>query len=233
MKKSFLIIGFFLIVSGILSAQTAQTMVITRIDGTTIQIPLIEIKSITFTEVLPGARSSGATVKPAVKDTYAIGETGPAGGIVFYDKGSYSDGWRFIEAAPAAAEGKDKLKEGANEFFFFETAAEIGAAKDNTSKIVQRQDAVGYTADKQGFAAAYCYELVYGGYDDWYLPTIEELVLMLTNLHQKGLGGFLDYYYWTSSDYDGWNEWYVNFETGTQYVISRDYELHVRPVRYF
>jgi hypothetical protein len=33
-----------LIVSGILSAQTAQTMVITRIDGTTIQIPLIEIK---------------------------------------------------------------------------------------------------------------------------------------------------------------------------------------------
>jgi TolB-like protein len=33
-----------------------------------------------------------------------IGDTGPAGGIVFYDKGDYSNGWRFIEAAPAAFE---------------------------------------------------------------------------------------------------------------------------------
>ena len=30
---------------------------------------------------------------------YAVGDTGPAEGIVFYDKGSYSDGWRYLEAA--------------------------------------------------------------------------------------------------------------------------------------
>jgi hypothetical protein len=28
---------------------------------------------------------------------------GPAGGIVFYDKGSYSDGWRYLEFAPEDA----------------------------------------------------------------------------------------------------------------------------------
>lgn len=32
---------------------------------------------------------------------YKIGDEGPAGGIIFYDKGEYSDGWRYLEAAPA------------------------------------------------------------------------------------------------------------------------------------
>ena len=31
----------------------------------------------------------------------AVGDTGPAGGIIFYIKDSYSDGWRYLEAAPA------------------------------------------------------------------------------------------------------------------------------------
>jgi hypothetical protein len=31
---------------------------------------------------------------------YKIRDTGPAGGLVFYDKGNYSDGWRYLDAAP-------------------------------------------------------------------------------------------------------------------------------------
>jgi hypothetical protein len=32
--------------------------------------------------------------------SYKIGDQYPAGGIIFYDKGIFSDGWRFLEAAP-------------------------------------------------------------------------------------------------------------------------------------
>ncbi len=31
---------------------------------------------------------------------YSIGSLGPAGGYIFYDKGTYSDEWRYLEAAP-------------------------------------------------------------------------------------------------------------------------------------
>lgn len=31
---------------------------------------------------------------------YQVGDFGPSGGIIAYDKGSYSDGWRYIELAP-------------------------------------------------------------------------------------------------------------------------------------
>ena len=39
-------------------------------------------------------------------------------------------------------------------------------------------------------AAAACFNLVHGGYDDWYLPSIGELDLMFRNLHLQGLGDF-------------------------------------------
>ena len=32
--------------------------------------------------------------------SYKVGDTGPAGGLVFYDKGDDSDGWQYLEAAP-------------------------------------------------------------------------------------------------------------------------------------
>jgi len=33
--------------------------------------------------------------------TYKIKDRGPAGGIIFYNKGYYSDGWRYMEVVPA------------------------------------------------------------------------------------------------------------------------------------
>ncbi len=204
----------------------SQNLIITKIDGSTIEIPISDIESMTYSDglVIPAKK---------VKDSYSIGDTGPAGGIIFYDKGSYSEGWRYLEAAPASAEGKDKIMEGDFDFFFLNTTEGIGGGRSNTLKIMERQKKEGPKQDKALLAATYCSELVQGGYDDWSLPSRDELNLMYQNLHTKGLGGFSDSYYWASSEYDGINVWYQNFEKGTQYVLSRDWDLYVRPIRYF
>jgi hypothetical protein len=68
---------------------------------------------------------------------YAIGETGPAGGLIFYDKGDNSDGWRYLEAAPASTEVKTFW---ASEQFFDDDILEVravGSGKSNSELIIE------------------------------------------------------------------------------------------------
>jgi uncharacterized repeat protein (TIGR02543 family) len=61
-----------------------------------------------------------------------------------------------------------------------------------------------------------------GAYTDWHLPTKNELDLMYQNLHKKGLGGFSNSYYWSSSEYNGNYAWFQNFSNGGQYYNNYD-----------
>ena len=75
---------------------------------------------------------------------------------------------------------------------------EIGTGQSNTTTIVTWLNSQSET----GCAAQLCDALVYGGYSDWFLPSIYELLAMYTNLHCFGVGRFADADYWTSSEYD-------------------------------
>ncbi|MDR0411179.1 MAG: DUF1566 domain-containing protein [Treponema sp.] len=120
---------------------------------------------------------------------------GPAGGFVFYDKGSYSEGWRYMECAP----------ENAGEGTWYR-------------------------------AKELCDEYSYGGYDDWFLPGIDELQNLLSDAFQNG-------FYWSSSqDQDS-----ENYAWGIQHgnrdgfgnishppvAYSKSSKYKVRPVRTF
>ena len=157
---------------------------------------------------------------------YNIGDTGPAGGLVFYDKGSYSSEWRYMEAAPNDQSGNIRCYN-RNFGVTGATATGIGSGSANTVTIVSELGAGSY-------AASLCADLVLGGYDDWFLPSKDELDLIYDNLKVAGCGGFASVWYWSSSGCNNNISWNQNFSNGNQsehYFV--DYQYYVRAVRAF
>ena len=48
-----------------------------------------------------GSGADSGSGSGPVQSDYKIGDIGPAGGYIFYDRGYYENGWRYLEAAPA------------------------------------------------------------------------------------------------------------------------------------
>jgi len=167
-----------------------------------------------------------ATPPPANADTpkvYKIGESGEAGGIVFYDKGAYSGGWRYLEAAPSDTEFTAQW--GNNGLNVPGTSTSAGSGKRNTQLI---NDYIGSNAASV-YAAQLCAALNYDGFYDWYLPSRDELDLMYKNLKQKGLGNFSGEWYWSSSQDHNRDAWSYNFNNGSQNATT--YKLNTYSVR--
>ena len=159
--------------------------------------------------------------------TYKIGDRGPTGGIVFYDKRNNSDGWRYMEAAPLDLQ---QTTWGYFDVMFLRTEARIGSGKSNTELIVEVLNQNGIS----GTAVQLCKEYTLNGYNDWFLPSKDELNLLNVNLEKNDLGNFEDkVWYWSSSWNNKYSIWAQNFSDGSQSHNNYDYMFFVRPVRYF
>jgi hypothetical protein len=171
-----------------------------------------------------------------MRQRYRIGQQGPAGGIVFYDKGEYSDGWRYLEAAPG-----DFTTTFTWAFYDFSISGlerDIGKGKSNTEKIIAQLEQFNYPQT----AAVVCWTIEVNGFRDWFLPSIDELNLLYQNLYRSGRGGFnANNVYWSSTS-PGWlsNNMVVTktvrgilFENGGTANIPQTNKESVRAIRSF
>jgi len=180
--------------------------------------------------VLSGCGEGNLVTLPPLEenDTYALGDTGPAGGLIFYDGGSYSDGWRYLEAAPSDQGTQIQWYNGTYGTYVVTgaTGTAIGTGQANTTAIVNAQGAGSY-------AAQLCNELTVGGYNDWFLPSKDELYEIWTSLFLEGVGGFAGNYYWSSSGNDTNLAWGQYFYNGGWYYDYKSSYNYVRAVRAF
>jgi len=175
-----------------------------------------------------------------IEPIYRIGDTGPAGGIIFYDKGNNSGGWRYLEAAPVDIAQRLFMS---SEGISIEAQRSVGTGKSNTQAIMIQANNKG---GGFGWAAQACVAYTLNGFNDWFLPSRDELNFMYGNLHMRNLGGFNPDWYWSStynesSTFNRYSWWAINFSDGKQEtgVGNRDVswgsgEQHrVRPIRQF
>jgi len=241
--------------------QTVSWTVTGGISGTSISATgLLDLSSSEVADSLWVTATS--TVDPLKSATVTINvlTIGQAGGYVFYDKGYYSDGWRYLEAAPGSFEISKAW--GLLGVSCPGTDTAIGSGRENTQAIIRflAENIVGIDEDNEPIigetdrAAQYCDALVIGEYDDWFLPSRDELEEMYKKLKTSGnsVGGFVTTgqwpagYYWSSSvkydfnlDYDGRYITYCqdfrsgNIDYSSLSLHTRMGQLSVRPIRAF
>ncbi len=156
---------------------------------------------------------------------YNLRDVGPAGGLVFYDQGSYINGWRYLEAAPSD-QGAGIVWHATLTGDTEAHATAVGTGNANTNLIVAL-----YGAENN--AAKLCSDLVINGYSDWFLPSKDELDLMYHNLKEQGAGGFTGSSYWSSSEGSANDAWYQAFGSGYQDDVNKNNTGYVRAVRAF
>jgi len=158
--------------------------------------------------------------------TYTVGDTGPAGGWIFYDKGISSDGWRYLEAAPSD-------QSAGTLWGCYETSI---PGADGTALGTGKQNTIDIEAECTipGTAADICANLSLGGYSDWFLASKDELNLMYENLKLFIIGGFAEATYWSSSEGDASYAWAQDYGDGGQAYYGKYRAAgRVRAVRAF
>jgi uncharacterized repeat protein (TIGR02543 family) len=140
-------------------------------------------------------------------DPYAVGEAGPAGGVIFYvDSDDIYSGWTCLEVAPEELpnDGSGVNWDDGNTNYNGTDAPllpdDIGMGLENTQTIMANSSDIG--------AAQLCDNYGYDNegeyYDDWFLPSKNELVELFTffsGLTETEQNNFSPngYLYWSSS----------------------------------
>jgi hypothetical protein len=106
------------------------------------------------------------------------------------------------------------------------TGTAIGTGLSNTNTIIASQGAIA-TSYAAGLARAY----TGGGYNDWYLPSKDELNILYIN--KVAIGGFAGVRYWSSTEAGNNFAWWQEFQYGGYLSSNKSNSYYVRAIRSF
>jgi hypothetical protein len=114
---------------------------------------------------------------------------------------------------------------------------------------LNNSNAIVVQADHTSSAAALCLNSTNGGYNDWYLPAIDDLERLYNNRLEvnatlRGISGAIEFkrfdnmtgnfpYYWSSTEYISNLAWVFDFNDGGAAFDNKSYTYYVRAVRAF
>lgn len=205
-------------------ASAADKVVVLPYGGTVGDATITDVlKDKTFSSRVAGR---GVTGTLELSQQYAIGDKGPAGGIVFFVS---SNGQHGLEAAPEDQGAGIRWYNGIDAY----TEARgdgVGAGHMNTILIISKQ---GY--DSNSYAAGLCAKLVITNagvaYGDWYLPSKDELNLLY--LQKDIVDSLTAGVYWSSTEYSNTLAWGQFFDKGVQRAFDKSTIPRVHAIRAF
>jgi len=191
-------------------------------------------------------------------DAYAIGDTGPGGGIIFYYNadGFTVEGYgnpgdtgyfpaytaHYLEAAPSDQVNRPSwgasgtLISGVTTFnytYYTSFLNAIGNGRKDTALIVAHLE----TTSETNKAAQICTALTIGGKNDWFLPSLGELNALFNQRTLSGIN-MQNVSYWSSSQfseliYNDSYAWALLFPFGTPFDSGKGFSQYVRAIRAF
>lgn len=193
-----------------------------------------------------GPAAPTTTLPPACKDggTCKIGDTGPAGGTVFYvgksavnNYGDASGGGKYMEFL----DPNTKAKYGCTKNSKTDAGDGIGVGARNTWEYMKN---CSYTSS----AAQWALDATNGGKSDWFVPSLRELLQICRFIHNQETGDYKDCdtskaardgswptsVYWSATQYSANSMWAVRFDNAEQVKRDKgDYNYNFLLVRAF
>ena len=162
----------------------------------------------------PIAESNVDAAQPV---TLSIGQK-YQGGIIFYLDGTQTNG------LIAAEEDQGHYPWSFYYTFTGATSSDFGSGKQNTEAIINSEG-------EGQYAARICYNLELNGYDDWYLGSRNEMLILYQN--RQKFGNFLKDLYWHSIGADVVYAGYQYFKTGNSGSYVKTSPAYIRAIRSF
>jgi hypothetical protein len=168
--------------------------------------------------------------------TYGVGDAWPKGtggtanqvGWVFYCENDIVPCKHGLIAATSDVAGTHVW--GCKGTNILQTKVEVWRGKTNTQEILNQQGPC--VPSPAAAIEASNYSVL--GYNDWFLPSRDELDFMYQSLHIAGIGNFSSVYYWSSSQNNQNRARSQDFSSGV--IVNndnKDNSYNIRPAREF